>query len=490
MRSLKGAADASPLLHASSLAAMSRLRRSHCAAIAALAAAAALALLTPTLSFGAVRYAVGKVVVGYGRRPPTAAAARAGGGPPQTQVLTLRHRESVQAAIVRLRHRPGVRFAAPDYVAHATSAGFIPDDPGKGETPGGWRDLQWNFDGSYGINAPEAWEHLVDDGAPGGEGVVVAVLDTGVAYENRGRFMRSPDFEADQFVKGYDFVAKSTHPDDRNGHGTFVASTIAEATNNGVALTGLAYGVKIMPVRVLDSKGEGDATTIAQGVRFAVNHGAQVINLSLEFSGSVTAPEVPELTSALTYAHNHGVVVVAAAGNESSTDIPYPARDPFAIAVGATTEDGCLAEYSNYGPHINIVAPGGGSDARLRDPNCKPYGPAGRDIYQETFLGSSPKVFGLPGGYEGTSMASPDVAATAALVIASGVLGSKPAPAAVRYRLEATAKPLGGPKDAVDYGHGLVDAATATAPGGPGGANAPNAGTARHEHAHRRSRRA
>ncbi|HEY1688530.1 MAG TPA: S8 family serine peptidase [Solirubrobacteraceae bacterium] len=458
---------------------MTRLRRSHCAAIAALAAAAALALLTPTLSFGAPRYAAGKIVVGYGRRPRAAAAnAASTGQAPHTKVLTLRHGESVQSALTRLRRRPHVRFAVPDYVAHTTSTGFIPDDPGRGETPEGWKDLQWNFDSEYGVEAPEAWEHLIADGAPGGEGVVVAVLDTGVAYESRGRFLRSPDFEANQFVKGYDFVAKNTHPDDRNGHGTFVAGTIAEATNNGIALTGLAYGVKIMPVRVLDARGEGDATTISQGVRFAVNHGAQVINLSLEFSGSVTASEVPELTSALAYAHSHGVVVVAAAGNESSTDIPYPARDPFAIAVGATTEDGCLAEYSNYGPHINIVAPGGGSDARLRgDSDCKPYGPAGRDIYQETFLGSSPKIFGLPGGYEGTSMASPDVAATAALVIASGLLGPKPTPAAVRYRIEATARPLGGPKDAIDYGHGLVDAATATAPGGPGAVSTTSAST-------------
>lgn len=479
---------------------MLRLRRSPCATIAALAAAAALALIFPAISLGAPRYAAGKVVVGYGESPSAqraspASIARASDsaastrGATQTKVLTLRHRESVQAAVKRLRHSPRVRYAVPDYIADQSSLGFDPNDPGRGETPGGWKELQWNFVGPYGVNAPEAWEHLIADGAPGGKGVIVAVLDTGVAYENHGRFLRSPDFEADQFVKGYDFVAKNTYPDDRNGHGTFVAGTIAEATNNGIGLTGLAYGVKIMPVRVLDAHGEGDASTISQGVRYAVNHGAQVINLSLEFSGTVTASEVPELTSALTYAHNHGVVVVAAAGNESSTDIPYPARDPFAIAVGATTEDGCLAEYSNYGPRVNIVAPGGGSDAKLKgDPNCKPYGPAGKDIYQETFLGTSPKVFGLPGGYEGTSMASPNVAATAALVIASGVLGPKPTPAAVRYRIEATAKPLGGAKDAIDYGHGLVDAAAATASGGPGAVSTSGASAASHKH--KRSRKA
>jgi serine protease len=387
----------------------------------------------------------------------------------QTRVLTLRPGVSVQAALSRLRMRHTVLWARPDYIAHIASTGFIPDDPGVGHAPGDWRALQWNFVGPFGVDAPEAWANLIADGAPGARGITVAVLDTGVAYENRGPFLRSPDFEASQFVKGYDFVANAPYPDDRNGHGTFVAGTIAEATNNGRGLTGLAYGVKIMPVRVLDAGGEGDASTIAKGVRFAVNHGAKVINLSLEFSGEVTAADVPELVSALYYAHEHGVVIVAAAGNEGSTDIPYPARDRFAIAVGASTEHGCLADYSNYGRRIDLVAPGGGADANLpEDPDCRPNGTPGRDIYQETFTGSSPRIFGFPGGYEGTSMASPVVAATAALVIASGVLGPDPTPAAVRWRLEQTARPLGVPSDAVDYGHGLVDAAAASAPGGPG----------------------
>jgi serine protease len=389
--------------------------------------------------------------------------------PRRTRVLTLRPGVSIQAALSRLRRSRTVLWARPDYIAYATSTGFIPDDPGVGHAAGDWRALQWNFVGPFGVDAPEAWTNLIADGAPGARGVTVAVLDTGVAYENRGPFLRSPDFEASQFVKGYDFVAGNPYPDDRNGHGTFVAGTIAEATNNGRGLTGLAYGVKIMPVRVLDAGGEGDASTIAKGVRFAVNHGAKVINLSLEFSGEVTAADVPELVSALSYAHEHGVVIVAAAGNEGSTDVPYPARDRFAIAVGASTEHGCLADYSNYGRRIDMVAPGGGADANLpEDPDCRPDGTPGRDIYQETFTGSSPRVFGFPDGYEGTSMASPVVAATAALVIASGVLGPDPAPAAVRWRLEQTARPLGVPSDTIDYGHGLVDAAAATAPGGPG----------------------
>ncbi len=266
---------------------------------------------------------------------------------------------------------------------------------------------------------------------PGGRGVTVAVLDTGVAYANRGPFRRSPDFEhLCSSSAGYDFVAHNPFPNDRNGHGTFVASTIAEATNNGLGLTGLAFGARIMPVRVLDTEGEGEASTIAEGVRFAVRHKAQVINLSLEFSPGVTASDIPELIEALRYAHRHGVLVVAAAGNEGHTAIAYPAHAPYVVSVGATTERGCLAAYSNDGTGLTLVAPGGGPDAALTgDPNCDPEHP-GRDIFQVTFTGSSPRRFGIPTGYEGTSMATPHVSATAALVIASGVLGRHPSPAA------------------------------------------------------------
>ncbi|MHB1860480.1 MAG: S8 family serine peptidase [Solirubrobacteraceae bacterium] len=416
-----------------------------------------------------------------------AGGAGAGGASQRSAVVALHRGETVRAGIARLRRRRGVRYVVPDYVAHAASSGFHPNDPGKSSQPGGWEQVQWNFAGEYGVGAPLAWEHLIDDGAPGGAGTIVAVLDTGVAYENRGRYLRSPDFEANEFVPGYDFVANNDHPDDQNGHGTFVAGTIAEATNNGVGLTGLAYGAKIMPVRVLDARGEGEASTIAKGVRFAVNHGAQVINLSLVFSASVTAAEIPELLSAIAYAHAHGVVLVAAAGNNASTDVPYPARDRFVISVGASTEYGCLASYSDYGPHVDIVAPGGGSNARLpQDSNCSAAG-TGRDVFQETFLGSNPRVFGLPGGYEGTSMAAPDVSATAALVIASGVLGAHPSPAAVRYRLEQTARPLGGPAYERDFGHGLLDAAAASAAGGPGAVSASR--RQRNAHAARRQRR-
>jgi serine protease len=441
-------------------------------------------------------YAPGVVVVGYTPSAPPAARATIARVAdavdplevaPHTRVLTLAPHTSVTRALARLRHARGVAWAVPDYIAHAavmpashtalatatartaTTGEPFPDDPGLAKVPGGWSQLQWNFVGTFGVEAPAAWEHLIADHAPGGRGVTVAVLDTGIAYANRGRFRRSPDFYHYQFVGGYDFIAHNRFPNDRNGHGTDVAGTIAEATNNGIGLTGLAYGVRIMPVRVLNSEGNGDAATIAKGVRFAVNHGARVINLSLEFPGGITASDIPELISALRYANRHRVVVVAAAGNEAHAAAAYPARAPNVIAVGATTEHGCLASYSNFGTGVTLVAPGGGPDADLPgDPNCNPDLPPGRDVYQVTFLGASFKHFGIPGGYEGTSMATPHVAAAAALVIASRVLGRHPTPAQVAARLRATARPLGSPSDSRLYGAGLLDVAAATAPGGPG----------------------
>jgi serine protease len=435
--------------------------------------AASLAAALPALAQRPRGYAAGEIVVGYGpaSSPPHARAALAStapASPVHTRLLRLARGASVDAALRHLRSQRGVAWAVPDYIARAAGSS-VPNDPGATPEAKGWTQLQWNFSGTFGVNGPEAWFNLVADGAPGGTGVTVAVLDTGVAYTSRGRYRRSPDFGRSQFVRGYDFIANNAFPSDHNGHGTFVAATIAEATNNGFGLTGLAYGAHIMPVRVLDNSGEGEASTIAAGVVFAVRHGARVINLSLEFSPGVTASDIPELIEALRYAHRRGVLVVAAAGNEGHTAIAYPARAPYVVSVGATTEHGCLAAYSNDGSGLTLVAPGGGADADLPgDPNCHPELPPGRDIYQITFLGSSPRHFGIPTGYEGTSMATPHVAATAALIIASGVIGRHPSPAQITARLRATARRLGGGGDERLYGAGLVDAGAATTRGLPG----------------------
>ncbi len=438
-------------------------------ALLAVLAAAGAAAPASALAGDPPAYVPGEVVVQYAPgTSPSEQAAIAGqvDGAVQAQpapgqaVVEVPRGTSVTAAASALADQPGVQYAAPNPIARAAGA-FVPNDPGRGGLRN-WQRVQWNFLADAGINAPEAWSNLIKLRRYGGRGVTVAVLDTGVAYANSGRFRRSPDFSAGQFVRGYDFVSHDPYPIDQNGHGTFVAGVIAERTNNGLGVTGLAYGAKVMPVRVLDSEGLGDAVTIAQGIRWAAQRGAKVINMSLEFDTSVTAGQIPGVLSALRYARSRGAVVVAASGNEADDGVAYPARAADVISVGATTIHRCLADYSNFGPGLDIVAPGGGGDAALgSDPNCRPFEPAGPDIYQLTFKGSVAR-FSLVSGYQGTSMATPHVSAAAALVIASGVAGANPSPIAVQRRLEATARDL-GPKGADNYyGHGLLDAGAAT----------------------------
>lgn len=369
--------------------------------------------------------------------------------------------KDVGKALRAVRRRSTVVYAVPNVKARA--AALVPNDPGRGSRPGGWQNVQWNFVGPFSVNAPDAWANLAAAGRTGGSGVTVAVLDTGVAYRARAPFLKSPDLRTSQFVRGYDFVDRDPYPYDRNGHGTHVASTIGEATNNGVGLTGLAYGARIMPIRVLDTIGEGDALAIAKGVRFATRRGAHIINLSLEFSPEITSEEIPELLDAIAAARQAGILVVGASGNEGYRNVAWPARASNVLAVGATTERGCLSEFSNEGRGLDIVAPGGGQDAGTTgEANCLPS-EIGRPIYQLTFTGSV-RSFGLPGTYEGTSMAAPHVSATAALVIASKVLGEKPTPSQLTAHLKRTARDLGPKGYDTRYGAGLIDAGAATVP--------------------------
>jgi serine protease len=198
-----------------------------------------------------------------------------------------------------------------------------------------------------------------------------------------------------------------------------------------------------------------------------VAHHAQVINLSLEFNANTTAQDIPDLLDAIHFAVSRTVVVVAAAGNDYTSEVAYPARDATVISVGASTLDRCAANYSDTGTRLDLVAPGGGGDAPIAsDPSCHPGHPL-PPIYQLTMFGSrDPNRFGLPGGYVGTSMAAPHVAAAAALVIASGVLGAHPTPEQLRARLEQTAQPLGVGRPNYEFGWGLLDAGAATAPSG------------------------
>jgi serine protease len=398
--------------------------------------------------------------------------------------VQLRRGLSVRRAAAALRRNPRVAYAAPDYIATASTssaaaapAAAIPNDPGPLSTlpgpPRGWVSLQWNFlpwEGAAtpllpvspgGIDAVGAWQHLIEARRRGASGIVVAVLDTGIAYRDEGtRFRRSPDFAPGQFVKGYDFVDHDPLPLDENGHGTHVAGTIAEKTDNGIGLTGLAYRAKLMSLRVLNRNGSGQASEIADGIHFAIAHGADVINMSFNFGCGLKVPGIDE---ELRRAYRKGVVTVASIGNlGSETCVSPPANGPRTIGVGGTTEGGCLGSYSALpGPGVDILAPGGG----LPISGCPSV--SSGSIYQVTMQAGNPRRFGEPGSYIGTSMAAAHVSGVAAMVLASGVLVPKASPTRkvneVIARLRSTARDLGLPAN--QQGAGLIDAGVATDPG-------------------------
>lgn len=393
----------------------------------------------------------------------------------------LKRDADVAAVVAALRENPRVEYAAPNFIATASAKTSvdereIPNDPGPISgtpgPPGGWVARQWNFlpwQGEPapllplspgGIDAIGAWENLAAAGRPGAQGVTVAVLDTGVAYRTLSpRFRRSPDFASGQFTKGYDFVDDDTLPLDENGHGTHVAGTIAEKTNNGIGLTGLAFRAKLMPVRVLDRFGRGRADDIAKGIRFAVAHGADVINMSFNFGCNRQVPGVDE---ALRQAYRRGTVTVASVGNVGSEGcVSPPATGPHTIGVGGSTEGGCIGNYSLSGKGVDVLAPGGGTPA-IGCPSV-----LAEAIYQVTLKDRTTDEFGEPGNYVGTSMAAAHVSGAAAMVLASGVIDRRTRRrgkvGAVTKRLRQTARDLGLP--ATRQGAGLIDAAAATSPG-------------------------
>ncbi|HEX5593564.1 MAG TPA: S8 family serine peptidase [Solirubrobacterales bacterium] len=385
----------------------------------------------------------------------------------------------VRKAAAALRENPRVAYAEPNYIAIASAepSPYDPSDSGSIEAlasageVGKWVYKQWNFlapEGSEttalplspgGIDAPGAWRHLIDAGRPGGAGVVVAVLDSGIAYRSFGNtFQRSPDFGPGQFVPGYDFVSHDRLPLDENGHGTHVAGTIGEKTDNAFGLTGLAYGAKLMPVRVLDRQGRGNALAIARGVRFAVANGVDVINMSFNFPCGKRVPLVDE---ALRKAYLAGVVTVASGGNLGSEGcVAEPATGPRVIGVGGTTEGACLGAYSLAGGSIDLVAPGGG----IPRSGCPSV--SSRPIYQVTFRPGSTSEFAIPATYVGTSMAAAHVSGAAALVLASRGIRKQKTPRAlvdaVSRRLCNSARDLGLPSP--QQGCGLLDVGKATKP--------------------------
>jgi serine protease len=293
----------------------------------------------------------------------------------------------------------------------------FPNDPRYSE--------QWHLDQ---IHMPDTWN------AAQGQGVIVAVVDTGVS--------KVQDLQQTEFVPGWNFVNNSANTDDDHGHGTHVAGTIAQSTHNGVGVAGVAYKARIMPMKVLSAQGSGSVAGIAEAIRWAADHGAKVINMSL---GGAMSSQV--LGKAVKYAHDKGVTVVCAAGNDGRGRVSYPAAYPGSIAVAATQKDERTTFYSNWGKEIDVAAPGGNTRGD----------PTGGVLQNTKFMGKDDYYF-----FMGTSMASPHVAGVAALIVGQGITD----PDAVEKVLKESARAPQGmsdlPKDyKLHYGAGLIDARAA-----------------------------
>jgi thermitase len=261
--------------------------------------------------------------------------------------------------VTSLSEDPDVEFVEPNFIAEEE---MTPNDP--------IFTKQWNLKK---IGAVEAWDMSI------GSNIKIAVLDTGVDKNH-------PDL-AGKVFSGYDFINGDSDPSDDKYHGTAVAGVIAALTNNSLEVAGLASGSTILPVKVLDSNGSGPYDVIAKGIIYATENGAKVINLSLG-GPSYSAT----LENAVNYAFSNGVVVVAAAGNQSGP-VNYPAAFKNVVAVSATDQNDAKASFSNFGAEIDISAPG-------------------VLIYTTN---SAPNTYG-----NGTSFASPHVAAAAAMIFSSG----------------------------------------------------------------------
>ncbi len=349
-----------------------------------------------------------------------------------SHVYTLAAGVSAEDAARRFAANPWVELAEPN---GRITASFIPDDPL-------YSPFQWNMDI---IGMPAAWD--ITRGSPS---TVIAVIDTGVAYENNGKYKLAPDLAGTTFVQGYDFVNNDTHPNDDEGHGTHVTGTIAQTTNNAYGVAGIANQCAIMPLKVLDADGSGSFSALADALYYAADHGAKVVNMSLGAPVPSSAVE-----DALNYAHSKGVTLVAATGNDNALGagaINWPAAYSTTIAVGATRFDNHVTWYSNKGPQIDLVAPGGDLNV---DQNDDGYGDG---ILQNDFNLRSGNLGDF--GYwflTGTSMATPHVTGVAALIYDLGVHD----PELIRTILHQTARDLEAPGFDNDTGWGLLNAAAA-----------------------------
>jgi serine protease len=298
---------------------------------------------------------------------------------------------------------------------------FASDDP--------YSSLQWNFPL---VQSDQAW--ILSTGT----GVTVAVLDTGLTTGGNDGI--------GCVALGKDIVNGDADPTDGDGHGTHVSGTIAQNTDNNIGVAGLAHSACIMPVKVLDDNGSGSFADIADGIYYAVDNGARVINMSLGTAARYGITNDPVFDPALDYAYGNDVTVVCASGNDGSRkNISYPAIYPTTIAVGAVDVQSKVTRYSNKGNNLDIVAPGGDNG---KDLNGDGYADG---VLQETYLDGAWGYW----FYSGTSMASPHVAAVAAMLYA---YDTSHTPDSILKALVSTAQDLNEAGFDKTSGYGLVQA--------------------------------
>ncbi|MFD0586753.1 S8 family peptidase [Paenibacillus sp. GCM10027627] len=297
------------------------------------------------------------------------------------------------------------RFAEPHYL-------YLTNESSDAATPiipndALYSQYQWNLPS---IEAEKGWSV-----SKGNEGVIIAVLDTGVQSNH-------PDLKG-RLVGGTNIVSKDQAPEDDVGHGTHVSGIIGASVNNGEGVAGVSWFNKIMPVKVLDSSGAGSTYSVAQGIIWAVDHGAKVINMSL---GNYA--EADFLHDAIKYAYERDVVLIAASGNDNTERPGYPAAYPEVFAVGATNNKKEKASFSNYGDYIDVAAPG--------------------DSIASTYPGSQYAAL------SGTSMASPHVAALAGLIRS---VNPELTNEEVMEIMRVTSRDLGQTGKDKYFGHGEID---------------------------------
>ncbi len=270
--------------------------------------------------------------------------------------------------IAELMARGDVEYASLNYIVEALG------DPNDSEY---WRQWSLKQPQDHDIDAPEAWDFFT-----GGSNITIAVIDTGVDLDHL-------DLQG-KIVPGYDFVNDDTIPDDDHGHGTHVAGIAAASSNNGIGIAGVSWEAKIMPLKVLDASGSGSTFDMADAIRYAVDNGAQVINMSLGAKYSTWPCDWPHVEEALNYAVSNNVLVVVAAGNDGQYGVNCPGAYDQVMAVGSTTSTDTRSYFSNYGPRLDIAAPGSSIYSTIRG--------------------------GSYGYMSGTSMSTPHVAGLAALI--------------------------------------------------------------------------